>query len=133
MECCIDHMQEGFSMNFELKQQFRIESARFLPNLSEGHPCARTHGHSFLITLRLVGPLDPKIGWVRDYHEIETAMKPLLAKLDHRLLNEVEGLKNPTSENLCKWIYDHAKNFLPELVQVGIAETPTTECFYPVI
>lgn len=120
-------------MKFELKTQFRIESARFLPNLPEGHPCRRMHGHSFLITLKLVGTADPQIGWVRDYHEIEESLKPLKTKLDHRALNEVEGLQNPTSENLARWIYENARKVLPELVQVTVSETPTTECSYPVL
>ncbi len=119
-------------MNFELKQQFRIESARFLPGLPESHPCRRLHGHSFSITLRLVGPLDPKIGWMRDYHEIEKIMQPLLKQLDHRTLNEVPGLENPTSELLTQWIYEKAKQNLPELVQVSVSETANTECSYPV-
>ncbi len=120
-------------MKFELKQQFRIESARFLPNLPDSHPCHRMHGHSFSITLRLIGPLDPKVGWVRDYHQIELLMKPLLGKLDHHILNEVPGLENPTSELLCKWIYERAKTDLPELLQVSVSETLTTECSYPVM
>lgn len=120
-------------MKFELKQQFRIESARYLPELPEGHPCRRTHGHSFLISLKLVGPLDAKIGWVRDYHQIEQSMKPLLSQLDHRVLNEVPGLENPTSELLAKWIFDQARKMIPELIQVSISETPTTECSYPAL
>jgi 6-pyruvoyltetrahydropterin/6-carboxytetrahydropterin synthase len=120
-------------MKFELKQQFRIESARFLPGLPESHPCRRVHGHSFLITLRLVGEADPKIGWVRDYHEIEKIMKPYLAQLDHQTLNEVSGLENPTSELLTKWIFDRAKKDLPELIQVSVSETASTECSYPVL
>lgn len=120
-------------MNFELKQQFRIESARFLPNLPAGHPCARTHGHSFLITLRLIGPLDKQIGWVRDYHEIENLMKPVLNQLDHHLLNEVPGLENPTSEILCRWIFEKAQSVMPELAQVSVSETPNTECSFPVL
>ena len=120
-------------MKFELKQQFRIESARHLPKLPEGHPCRRTHGHSFLITLKLIGPLDPQIGWVCDYHQIEQSMKPLLSQLDHRLLNEVPGLENPTSELLAKWIFDHARGAISELTQVSISETPNTECSYPAL
>lgn len=120
-------------MNFELKQHFRIESARFLPHLPESHPCSRTHGHSFLITLRLVGPLDTKIGWVRDYNQIEVLMKPILNQVDHRLLNEVPGLENPTSELLCQWLFEKAHAVLPELVQVSVSETPNTECSYPVL
>lgn len=120
-------------MKFELKQQFRIESARFLPNLPAGHPCANMHGHSFVLTLRLVGNKDPKIGWVRDYHEITEVMTPLLRQLDHQVLNNVAGLENPTSENLAEWLYGKVKNKLPELIQVGVAETPSTECFYPAL
>lgn len=119
-------------MKYELKQQFQIESARFLPSLPSNHPCSRLHGHSFKIILRLVGELDPKIGWVRDYHEITQTMSPLLTELDHRTLNEVKGLENPTSELLAKWIYDKAKPLIPELMSVSIQETSLTECSYPV-
>ncbi len=118
-------------MVFELKQQFQIESARFLPGLPKTHPCSRMHGHSFVILLTLKGPLQSGPGWVRDYHEISTLMKPLLEQLDHRTLNEVPGLENPTSELLAVWIYDRAKKLLPELIRVTIRETQLTECSYP--
>lgn len=117
---------------FELKTQYQIESARFLPHLPKTHPCSRTHGHSFVIILTLQGPLQPQIGWVMDYHEIDLKMKPLLEQLDHRLLNEVSGLENPTSEILCAWIYEKALPGLPILKKVTIKETATTECSYPV-
>lgn len=120
-------------MKFELKQHFQIESARFLPHLEEGHPCRRMHGHSFKIVLKLHGELNRALGWVIDYNEIQSKMKPLLEQLDHRVLNEVEGLSNPTSEILAVWLYDRAKPLLPSLVQVSIQETPTTECSYPII
>lgn len=120
-------------MKFELKQQFQIESARFLPNLPAHHPCSRLHGHSFKIVLKLTGPLDEKIGWVMDYHEIQQKMLPLLSQLDHRTLNDVEGLTNPTSELLAKWIFERAQKFIPFLTQVSIQETSLTECSYPVL
>ncbi|MGZ3770141.1 MAG: 6-carboxytetrahydropterin synthase QueD [Bdellovibrio sp.] len=118
-------------MKFELKQHFQIESARYLPCLPPTHPCARMHGHSFKIVLTLVGELDKKLGWVIDYNDIQSKMKPLLEQLDHRVLNEVEGLTNPTSELLAKWIYDRASQVLPILIRVTVAETPSTECSYP--
>lgn len=118
-------------MNYELKQHFQIESARFLPFLSATHPCSRMHGHSFKIILSLVGPLDPKLGWVLDYHEISLVMKPLLDQLDHRTLNEVQGLENPTSEILAKWVFEKARLQIPILKSVTIMETSTTECRYP--
>ena len=118
-------------MKFELKQHFQIESARFLPHLPESHPCSRVHGHSFKIILTLVGDLDPKIGWVIDYNDISERIKPLLQMIDHRVLNEVEGLENPTSELLAKWLYERALKVLPQLKRVTVAETPLTECTYP--
>lgn len=119
-------------MKFELKQHFQIESARFLPFLEKSHPCSRMHGHSFKIILTLVGNVDPTAGWVIDYNEIQEKMKPILEQIDHRVLNEVPGLENPTSELLCKWIYDQARKVLPILTRVTVAETPATECSYPV-
>ncbi len=118
-------------MKFELKQQFQVESARFLPHLPKEHPCSRVHGHSFKIILTMVGEADAKLGWVRDYHEIENLAKPVLLKLDHRNLNEVAGLENPTSEQLSFWIFERLKIVIPELIRVSIQETNTTECSYP--
>ncbi|MBC7419760.1 MAG: 6-pyruvoyl tetrahydropterin synthase family protein [Bdellovibrio sp.] len=118
-------------MKYELKQHFQIESARFLPNLPSTHPCARMHGHSFKIVLTLLGDLDTKVGWVMDYNEISFAMKALLIEIDHRVLNEVPGLENPTSELLAKWIYDRMIKKIPILKNVTIAETSATECRYP--
>ncbi len=118
-------------MNFELKQHFQIESARFLPNLGKDHPCSRMHGHSFKIIMRLQGPLHPKLGWVMDYNEISQLMRPILDLIDHRILNEVPGLENPTSEVVTKWIYEHGKKVLPLLKDVTVLETSFTECRYP--
>ncbi len=118
-------------MNFELRQTFYIESARRLPNLPPEHPCSRIHGHSFKIVLTLVGPLDGKVGWVQDYNEIEARLKPILNQIDHRYLNEVHGLENPTSELLAKWIYEKAHSVLPFLKRVSISETQNSECSYP--
>ncbi len=120
-------------MKFELKTQFRLESARFLPYLPKEHPCSRVHGHSFLIIFRLIGEKKEPVGWVRDYHEIDLLARENLGILDHQLLNEIPGLENPTSENLSVWIYQKMKTVLPELAQVTVCETPTTECSYPVL
>lgn len=118
-------------MKYELKQHFQIESARFLPHLPKEHPCSRMHGHSFKIILRLGGDLQPQIGWVQDYHEINSVVQPVLGLIDHRVLNEVPGLENPTSELLARWLYDKLKAPLPLLLSVTIMETSLTECTYP--
>lgn len=91
------------------------------------------HGHSFKIILTLKGDLKPQLEWVRDYNEITMLMKPLLDSIDHKVLNEVPGLENPTSEVLCRWIYEKAVMMMPEVTRVTVMETPTTEVTYPAL
>lgn len=117
----------------EIKKSFAIESARFLPNLPASHPCAHTHGHSFKITLRLQGPIDAKMGWLADYNDIAKTAAPILKTIDHTLLNEIPGLKNPTTENITVWLFEKLKPKMPDLVQVIIQETSDTECSFPVL
>jgi hypothetical protein len=69
-------------------------------------------------------------GWVIDYGDIKEAFAPIHDALDHRYLNEVEGLENPTSENLCCWIWNRLQQTLPGLSQVVVHETCTSGCIY---
>lgn len=114
-----------------LKQHFQIESARFLPFLPSTHPCARMHGHSFKIILSIKGDIDPQLGWVMDYNEIQSRVNPVLQLIDHQELNKVPGLENPTTEILTRWIYERLLGVLPGLVCVSVCETASTECHYP--
>jgi 6-pyruvoyltetrahydropterin/6-carboxytetrahydropterin synthase len=114
----------------EIFKEFRIEAAHRLPQVPAGHKCARLHGHSFRVGLHLAGPLDPALGWVRDFADVGTAFAPLFAQLDHHYLNEVPGLENPTSEQLAVWIWQRLKPVLPELARVVIHETCTSGCEY---
>lgn len=111
-------------------QRFRLEAARRLPGLPYEHPCSRLHGHSFQVEVRLDGPLDPRLGWVQDFADIHQAWEPLKVLLDHRCLNEVMGLENPTSEHLAIWIWDRLKPALPALAAVTVMETPDSGCEY---
>lgn len=121
---------ESFSPDMEIMSRFHLESARRLPMLQEGHPCARVHGHSFAIEVHVSGPLDPVLGWVVDFADIEQAWQPIHQTLDHRYLNEVPGLENPTSELLARWIWEHLKPVLPGLSRIVIMETPHSGCTY---
>lgn len=114
----------------EIFKEFRIEAAHRLPNVPEGHKCARLHGHSFRISLHVRGPVDPRAGWVQDFADLSEAWRPLHEQLDHRLLNEVEGLENPTSENLARWVWDRVRPALPGLCRVVVHETCTSGCVY---
>ncbi len=114
----------------EIYYVFHLEAARRLPHLPPEHPCARLHGHSFRVEIRVAGPLDPKLGWVTDFAEVEAAVQGIRDKLDHRYLNEVPGLANPTSEHLAIWIWEHLKTRLPGLSQVIVGETGHSGCIY---
>ncbi len=114
----------------EIYKEFSIEAAHRLPNLADNHKCSRLHGHSFLIRICVEGEVDPDTGWIIDFAEIKKAYKPVFDQLDHHYLNEIEGLENPTSENLAKWIWDRLKPELTLLSKVIIKETCTSGCVY---
>jgi len=116
--------------SLELRRTFQVEAAHRLPNLPSEHKCARLHGHSFRITLRVCGEMDPTLGWVIDYADIKAAFAPLFETLDHHYLNEVAGLENPTSEHLAIWVWERLVGALPGLSAVEIAETCTSRCIY---
>ena len=112
----------------EISRSFRIEAAHRLPALPPEHKCARLHGHSFEITLVVGGELDPKLGWIVDFAEIDRAFAPVFDALDHRYLNEVPGLDNPTSELLARWVLERVALADGMLLAVSVAETCTARC-----
>jgi 6-pyruvoyltetrahydropterin/6-carboxytetrahydropterin synthase len=114
----------------EIFKEFTFEAAHRLPNLPEDHKCARLHGHSFRVEVHVGGAVDPHLGWVMDFAQISAAFRPLHDQLDHRYLNEVEGLQNPTSENLARWIWARLLPALPGLARVVVRETCTSGCVY---
>ena len=113
-----------------LLKEFQIEAAHFLPNLPESHKCSRLHGHSFKIIINIEGEVDSKMGWVMDYADITDAFKPIFDMLDHNFLNEIDGLENPTSENLARWIWQRFVLIVPQLFSIEVRETCTSGCIY---
>jgi len=105
---------------------FQIEAAHRLPNVPAGHKCARLHGHSFRIEVHVQGELDPALGWVMDFADLKAAFAPLFEQLDHRYLNDIEGLENPTSEMLARWIFQRLAPKLSGLEKVMVHETCTS-------
>jgi 6-pyruvoyltetrahydropterin/6-carboxytetrahydropterin synthase len=114
----------------KITQAFTFEAAHWLPHVPESHRCRRMHGHSYRVELRLEGAVDPHTGFVADFFDVEAAFGPVLARLDHYCLNEVEGLANPTAENIAIWIWDRAKPLMPQLAAVTVYETPQSWADY---
>jgi 6-pyruvoyltetrahydropterin/6-carboxytetrahydropterin synthase len=108
---------------YELSRSYKIEAAHDLPHAPVGHKCRRLHGHSFVITVRVGGAICEPEGWVIDFGDIDAAVEPLMGELDHRYLNDVTGLSNPTSENLAAWIWARLEGELPSLKGIEVGET----------
>lgn len=114
----------------ELFKVFTVEAAHFLPHVPDGHKCKRVHGHSFHIEIHITGPVTEPSGWVMDFADLKQVFEPIYQQLDHHFLNEIEGLENPTSENLARWIWIRLQPLLPALSKIVVQETCTSGCIY---
>ena len=118
-------------MRVELTREFRFEAAHRLPMVPPGHKCHRLHGHSFRIEITVEGEVDERTGWLVDYADITAVVEPVLkGELDHRTLNDVPGLENPTSEMLCRWLWRRLAPLLPKLAEITVHETCAARCTY---
>ena len=111
-------------------KQFTFDSAHFLPNVPDGHKCKNIHGHTYKLTVFFEAPLDDNLGWVSDFAEIKSIIKPIIEIVDHKLINDIDGLKNPTCEILAIWFWDNIKPLLPALSKIELHETPTSGAIY---
>src|SRR6476661_7962930 len=114
----------------EIYREFTFEAAHRLPHVPDGHKCGRLHGHSYRVQVHLSGPVGGDTGWVHDFGDVKLVFKPLEDQLDHNYLNDIDGLENPTSEILARWIWDRLRSELPSMVAVQVRETCTAGCIY---
>lgn len=114
----------------EIFKEFTFEAAHRLPHVPEGHKCGRLHGHSFHVALHIKGSVEPESGWLMDFADVKDTFAPLYEQLDHNYLNEIDGLDNPTSENIARWIWDNLKASMPQLSEVVVQETCTSGAIY---
>lgn len=114
----------------EIFKVYKFDAAHRLPNAGEGHQCSALHGHSFRIEIHIQGPVDSHKGWIIDFADIDKAFGPLLDQLDHKSLNDIEGLENPTSENIALWIWRRLHPRLPQLNKIVVQEDLDSGCLY---
>ena len=98
-------------MRAQSQKEFEFEAAHALPEVPPGHKCARPHGHQYRVVLTLEGDRGDATGWVMDFGDVKAAVAPILAQVDHRTLNEIPGLENPTAEVLADWLFDKSRCF----------------------
>ncbi len=117
-------------MEVELVKTFRFEAAHQLPNIPDGHKCRRMHGHSYRVDVHALGEVDPHVGWLMDFGDLKKIVEPVLDELDHRVLNDIPGLENCTSELIAKFIWDKIAPALDCLSAVTVWESDTSRCVY---
>lgn len=115
-----------------LTKRFNFEASHTLP-AHEGK-CRQLHGHSWSVEIVISGIAlrfdGPSAGMLVDFGYIKQVVKKeILDVLDHKHLNDIPGLANPTSEVLSEWIFNRLDGRLP-MKAVVIEETATSRCRY---
>lgn len=114
----------------EMFKDFTFDAAHLLPNVPAGHKCARLHGHTFNATVSVDGPVDDRAGWIMDFGELKEIAGGVIDQLDHRYLNELPGLENPTSENIARWLWTRLAPCVAGLSAITVRETCTAGVVY---
>lgn len=112
-------------------KEFTFDAAHRLSRLPPAHPCSRLHGHTYRFRLHLEGVVDVELGWIMDFADLKHVADQICYELDHRYLNEIPGLENPTAEWLAAWIFKAGRKKLGTLlVAVELFESSTTGVWY---
>lgn len=114
----------------DIFKEFTFDSAHFLPNVPVGHKCRGMHGHTYRLVVYISGELDKELGWVMDFADVKKVIDPIINQVDHKLLNEIEGLENPTCEFIAIWLWNSIKPELPAMTKIELHETPTSGVVY---
>ncbi len=113
----------------QIQREFSFEAAHSLPRVGPAHKCASVHGHSYTVTVTVQGTVDPTYGWVMDFADLVDLVSPFTKALDHHYLNDIEGLENPTAENLAVWFWRHLASSVP-VSEVKVMETAHSGASY---
>jgi 6-pyruvoyltetrahydropterin/6-carboxytetrahydropterin synthase len=115
-------------MKTSIWKEYRFEAAHRLAFLPETHKCHALHGHTYVVRLTVTGEMMGP--WLLDFSQLSSIWEQVCDKqLDHRYLNDVEGLSEPTAEVIANWIAQRVSLALPPrltLSEVEVRETPTS-------
>lgn len=117
-------------MKVRLSKEFRFEASHRLSHLPPDHPCYRLHGHSYKIEVEVYGPVNEQTGFLIDYADLKAVVDPVINELDHRHLNDIDGLPLPSSEHIARWLWEKIRPNLSIISRISVFETATTRCDY---
>jgi 6-pyruvoyltetrahydropterin/6-carboxytetrahydropterin synthase len=119
-------------MTFTIAKRFSFAAAHHLHGLPAGHKCARVHGHTYAVEVRMAASDLDEAGFVADYGELDPLKGYLDAELDHRDLNEVLPVQ-PSCENIARYLYRWCQGNLKHghlVTAVRVSESPATWAEY---
>jgi len=94
--------------------------------------CAELHGHTWKMEVFVVGEKLNDVGILVDFDILKKKLKEIVERLDHKFLNDIKEIGNPTCENLSKHIFENLKD-LPKhvkLEKVRVWEGEKSWCEY---
>ncbi len=118
----------GFVMMIFKKYYF--DAAHFLPDFDDSHDYKKMHGHSYEVTVKLSGEINKEKNWVIDLEKLDLFVMPEISLLDHSVLNNVEGLEKPTSENIARWLWLKIKKKVSNLDSIEVNRPRIGGCIY---
>ena len=122
---------------YELTVEREFSSGHFLRNY-HGR-CENPHGHNYKVCITLAGTELDQAGLLLDFKLLKQVMRPVIDRIDHQMLNELEPftIVNPSAENIARYFYDQTNQQLSEMTQgrvrvkdCTIWETDTTSATY---
>lgn len=113
-----------------ISKEYHFSASHILKQLPGDHPCARMHGHNYIVTIELASATLDQYGFVRDYNQLDALKTYIDGTLDHRHLNDVLGDDKVTAEQIARHLYDWSKSRWPEVSAVKVSETPKSTAEY---
>ena len=111
-------------------KKYYFDAAHYMPGPQENNNYKKMHGHSYEITVRIYGKTDRNKDWVMDLEKLDIIVKPELSVLDHSVLNEIDGLEKPTSENIAKWLWSRLIKKIKNLDSIEVNRPRIGGCVY---
>lgn len=115
---------------YRITKEFHFSASHQLCHLPEDHPCARLHGHNYIVEVELSAATLDSDGFVLDYRALAPLKRYIDEELDHRHLNDVFGHDMVTSERLAQEIFDWCRARWEQVSAVRVSETPKTWAEY---
>lgn len=114
---------------YKISKEFAFSASHILDGLPLEHPCARLHGHNYVVIVHLKSSTLNSVGFVKDYRELQSIKEYIDNNLDHRHLNDIFTF-NPSAENIAKHLFDLFSQSIPEIYAIEVSETPKTSAIY---